>query len=322
MVLAFIILSTLSHLVYHRSVFASFLEIYLRCQHKIGYRLPDREAVMRKVNANDGLCRAVLPKRMSAPVRETEESGLQTFILNEDTDSKVLVFFLSGGGFLHPPRGIVFRFIDRVAASTGAKMIVPVYRRLPQCTFRDTYPQIVDMYKSEVEKHPGWKIVLAGDSAGANIALVISQFLIRDGYRQPDDIIISSPPAGYPYAGHEEEFAPYDRVDPFLNAVGVNTLAEAWAGDGDVLDWRVSPYLGDVRGMGRTTIFVGGREVFCPSANAIYRKMVENGVDAQIIVGRNLNHDFPLHPIPDAWPYRRMFCEIVKRPAGEQVPDV
>ena len=302
-------------LVHHRSLKAGFVEYALRHQKHMGYRHVTEESLKEKIEANDGLSRYEFPEWFEhrVPVRETECRGVQGFWMNEHEGSGYLIFYLAGGGFLHMPKKYHWMFLEDVALETGAEVFVPIYRRLPQCNCDDTYPLMVDIYKDIAESRPGSKIILSGDSSGGNIALVIAEYLIKEGYRQPDEIIVLSPATGYTYYDHEEEFAPYEKVCPSLSALGCNGLGIAWAGGHDMERWQVSPIYGDTKGMGRTTIFVGNREVFFPSCRAMHRVLQENGVDSELVVGRGLNHVYPIMPIPEAKKAKRKYCEIVMR---------
>ena len=299
----------------HRSLTAGVVEFILRHQDKTGYRHDTEETLRRKIETNDGLSRYEFPEgfEVKVPVRETECMGLQCFWMNEHEDSKYLIFYLPGGGFLHMPKVFHWRFLDRVAQETGAEIFVPIYRRLPQCTVEDAYPQLVDLYKQIAESRPGRKIILSGDSAGGNISLVIAEHLILEGYRQPDEIIPMSPATGYTLKGHEEEFAPYQKACPTMSAVGCNGLGLAWANGHDMERWQVAPVYGNTKGMGRTTIFVGDREIFFPSCRAMYEVLQRDGVESELIVGRGMNHVYPVMPIPDAKKARKKYCEIVMR---------
>lgn len=302
-----------SHLIYHRSFMATLTESVLRRQERTGYR--DEAAAIRKIAENDSEARYRIPEKHVPKVgmEESELNGIQYFRMNPQDDPKHVIVYLAGGGFLHPPKVFHWKMLDRIARKTGAEVYVPIYGRLPTHTAKDIYPAITDFYRSIADSHPDSKMILGGDSSGGNIVFVIAEQLIAEGYRQPDEIISISPPSGYTYEGHEEEFAPYAKVCPVLGPGGVNYLAAEWAGDLDVLDYRVSPIFGNVRGMGRVTIFAGERELLYPSSLAMHRVLLENGVDSEFVSGRGMNHVYPAFPIPEARKAQRRICRIVLR---------
>ena len=45
----------------------------------------------------------------------------------------------------------------------------------------------------------------------------------------------------------------------------------------------------------------------------MHRVLQENGVDSELVVGRGLNHVYPIMPIPEAKKAKRKYCEIVMR---------
>lgn len=303
-----------SHLIYHRSFRVGFVECALRKQTRTGYRT-EADAI-RKIAEND----SESPYRMSdryvpkVSIEESELDGMQYFRMNGQDDPKHVIVYMAGGGFLHPPKVFHWRMLERIALKTGAEVYVPIYGRLPSHTAEDIYPAVTDFYRHVSDAHPDSKMILGGDSSGGNIVLVIAEQLIMGGHRQPDEIISISPPSGYTYEGHEEEFAPYAKVCPVLGIGGVNYLAERWAGNLDVLDYRVSPIFGNVKGMGRVTIFAGERELLYPSSRAMHRVLLENGVESEFVSGRGMNHVYPAFPIPEGKKAIKQICRIVLRP--------
>ncbi len=307
-----ILMVMLSHSIWHRSFMATFVEIYIKYRKRIGYR--SIGITKRKIEENNGLEYEMPPGyRMRMPVSDDMEFTMRTYRVNEKTDSQYLIFYLAGGAFIHGPKTFHWNFIDDLCRMTDAAAVVPIYHRLPERTCVDLFPLLSDMYRSVVESREWKKIVLLGDSAGGNIVFALAEELLRIGYRQPDEIISISPPTGYPYAGHEEEFAKYERTCVFLDIESVNYLADRWAGDAGLEDYRVSPYFGDVKGMGRTTIFAGERELLYPSARGMHRKLLENGVESEFVSGRGMMHDYPVLPMPEMKDIRKRICGIITR---------
>ena len=95
------------------------------------------------------------------------------------------------------------------------------------------------------------------------------------------------------------EIAEYQARDPFLCADSLRVVAKHWAGDLDVSDWRISPINGDLKGIHNVTVFVGTSEVFYPDIVRFFNMLEKNGSN-ELIVGEDMNHVYPLFPIPEA----------------------
>ena len=107
----------------------------------------------------------------------------------------------------------------------------------------------------------------------------------------------------------------YVAVDPILHLDLVRVHGRFWAGNDDTHDPRVSPLYGDMTGLPPVTIYCGDRELLYPDITRACNKLLEAGVDADLIVGRGLNHDYPLMPLPEA---RTAVREVVKLILGSR----
>jgi acetyl esterase/lipase len=91
------------------------------------------------------------------------------------------------------PLSLHWKFMDKLAQSLNAKIIAPIYPKVPHFSYQHTYPKLVNRYLdilSGVES-PG-QVTLMGDSAGGNIALGLAQLLKVARIPQPKDIILLS----------------------------------------------------------------------------------------------------------------------------------
>ena len=81
------------------------------------------------------------------------------------------------------------------------------------------------------------------------------------------------------------EVPDYLKKDPMVGVDGSVYLAEQWAGDTSLDDYKVSPINGDLDGLGRITLTVGTKEVLYPDALNL----------SQLLSAKGIEHDF----IPD-----------------------
>ena len=128
-----------------------------------------------------------------------------------------------------------------------------------------------------------------------------------------------APPAGLallsPWvdvAMDNEQIPKYESRDPFLSVQTLSVCAERWKDDLDAHDWRVSPIYGDLKGIRNVTVFVGTSEIFFPDVTKFFR-MLDRDPSNQLIVGDEMNHVFPLFPIPEAEPAVNRIFEVLVR---------
>ena len=76
-------------------------------------------------------------------------------------------------------------------------------------------------------------------------------------------------------------------------------------------DYKVSPIYGDVRNITNVTVFAGTREIFYPDILKFF-----GGLDQQKnrpIIGQDMNHVFPILPIPEAKKHCETIFDIIRR---------
>jgi acetyl esterase/lipase len=110
-------------------------------------------------------------------------------------------------------------------ADEASRVEVPLYGLSPQHTYREAYPLVTEVYRQLLERLPAAAVTLAGDSAGAGLALGIAQGLPAAGLPQPRRIVLISPwldltlrqPAVRDIAPH----------DPWLSPAGLVEMGRA-----------------------------------------------------------------------------------------------
>lgn len=242
--------------------------------------------------------------------RYVDNENGRIFYLNEDSGSQYVIFYIHGGGYLYdiiPPQ---WRLIDKIIGGTDAQIVVPAYRLVPFATYKEAYELIVPEYKRYVEACPDKKIILMGDSAGGGLALALTECFKQEGIRMPDELVLISP--WVDVAMDNEEIKKIAPEDPFLEIESLKTVAERWADDLDLHDWRVSPIYGDLKGIRNVTTFIGTSEIFYPDVVKLYH-MLDQDPSNELVVGQDMLHVYPLLPIQEAGPAVDKIVEVVKR---------
>ena len=249
------------------------------------------------------------PPKLLKPRTEDTENG-RIFYINEDPESKYLIFYIHGGAYRHDIVLPHWQLIEKLVRIAGAQVIVPAYRLIPFATYREAFDLIVPLYKKYCEACPDKKIILMGDSAGGGLSLTLAEYFKAEGIRMPDELVLLSP--WIDVVMDNEEMAEYQRRDPFLSIESLSVCAKHWADDLDLHDWRVSPIYGDLKGIRNVTVFVGTAEIFYPDVVKFYH-MLDEDPSNSLYVAEDMNHVFPLFPIPEAKPAVEKILEAVTR---------
>ena len=122
------------------------------------------------------------PPKLLKPRTEDTENG-RIFYINEDPESKYLIFYIHGGAYRHDIVLPHWQLIEKLVRIAGAQVIVPAYRLIPFATYRESFDLIVPLYKKYCEACPDKKIILMGDSAGGGLSLTLAEYFKAEGIR-------------------------------------------------------------------------------------------------------------------------------------------
>ena len=258
-----------------------------------------REAGEREQALPEGL-------RLSVDIRRDAGNGMAYYVLNGDAGAATTVFYLHGGAYIHGFNRYQWRFMDALAREAGAEIVAPDYHLAPFGDCLRAYGDVTVLYRSYLEARPGQRMILMGDSAGGGLALGLAEEFVRQGLPLPERLILFSP--WVDVTMENPDIAGYVAVEPILHLELVKVHGRYWAGRLDPHDPRVSPLFGDMAGLPPVTFYTGTRELLYPDSRLLEDALRAAGVAVDCRVGRGLNHDYPLMPIPEG---RRAVREIV-----------
>ena len=221
----------------------------------------------------------------------------RVFYANEDSKSGITVFYLHGGAYFMDITNAHWKLRKKLVDGANVRLIVPAYRLLPFATYREAFDLVVPLYREYREANPDQKVILMGDSAGGGLSLAVTEQFKADGIILPDELILLSP--WVDIAMDNEQIGKYESRDPFLSVQTLSVCAEKWMDGLDAHDWHVSPIYGDMKGIRNVTVFVGTSEIFFPDVTKFFR-MLDRDPSNELLVGDEMNHVYPLFPIPEA----------------------
>ena len=229
-----------------------------------------------------------------------------TYIFGKLKDQKdKVILYLHGGSYNSNPIRYHFKFLDKVYHSTKNAIVMPIYPKAPKYTYKDAYVMIEEIYNDLIDK--GYKnIVLMGDSAGGGLALGFTHYLIKEEKTIPKELILLSPWVDIEM--NNKTISKFEGKDPMLSSVGLREMGKVWAGSMNTDSYLLSPINGDFSNFPKTNIFVGTHEIFYPDNKKIYFKMKEANVKVELFKYLEMNHCFPMFPIPEG---RRAINDIV-----------
>lgn len=240
--------------------------------------------------------------------------GVETFLVNhrENPASGVTLVYLHGGGYVNQPYYEHLALISRLADETGCRAVFPLYPLAPKYTCQESYRAVTALYRSLLKTTDPGSILLMGDSAGGGMALGLAQQLRDQGLPQPAELILISPWLDVRCNNPEIGTLQLEEKDPMLTA-NFAMAGRAWAGGLPMDDPQVSPMFGSLRDLPPITLYTGTRELLWPDARRFAQMAREQGADLDYREWPEMNHCFPLYPIPEAVKAQDEMIEMIRR---------
>jgi acetyl esterase/lipase len=216
------------------------------------------------------------------------------------------LYYFAGGGFRGPASKEHWLLCAEMCLKLPQYVIHLVsYPLGPNNTAPTALPHLQRMYdtlSSEARENKS-TITLMGDSAGANIALVLGLYASSSFLENPTsegcllrNILAISPPTDMRNGNPEIDVL--NHKDPILSRKIIDGAADVWHGEWPVSDPRLSPLLADLSVLQRANIKVdgvtAGNDILTPDAILFRERLAEYGVSGDWLHWEKQMHCFPI----------------------------
>lgn len=214
-------------------------------------------------------------------------------------DRSKMILYCHGGGYTSGTLGYARLLASRMALATGYEVLAFQYRLAPE----HPYPEALEDARLiwEYLMFLGWgarEIILAGDSAGGNLALELALDLCNAERMLPSRLILFSPWTDM--TATADSYTECADKDPLLTRAYIEAVREAYAPGADWNEACYSPLFADLRGLPPTLIQVGGREILRDDSTRLYQKLQEAQVPAVLQTWPDMWHVFQMFPLKAA----------------------
>ncbi|MGH8135572.1 MAG: alpha/beta hydrolase [Steroidobacteraceae bacterium] len=177
-----------------------------------------------------------------------------------DAATGSVVLYLHGGAFVAEAREIHDPLLAAIGRAGAARGLMVDYRLAPEHPFpaalEDCYAAWNFLLSSGID--PG-RIVIAGDSAGGNLAVVTAMRARDEGMPQAAGLVLLSAVLDWTFSG--DSIQRNDGLDPLFRGSTVNCLEPYYGKGVDPRDPRLSPLFGNLADLPPALLMVGSTEL-------------------------------------------------------------
>ncbi|MDB4970260.1 MAG: hypothetical protein JWN44_5949 [Myxococcales bacterium] len=203
---------------------------------------------------------------------------------------RTVIYYLHGGGFVMGSPGTHRRMMARLARAAGSRALVLDYRLAPEHPFPAALDDCVAGYRWLSRHTRPSDIVIAGDSAGGNLALATLLVLRDAGEPLPAACVCISAATDLSRSGASHRSRVADEV--VLSPRFIRTVDELYRGDADPRDPLASPLFADLHGLPPLLLHVGTHELLLDDTLRFADRARAAGVDVTLEVWPGLWHVF------------------------------
>lgn len=203
------------------------------------------------------------------------------------------LLFLHGGAYVLGGPVSHGGLAARLGQAAGADAYLPDYRLAPEHPYPAALEDALAAYRWLLQQEPASGIVIAGDSAGGNLALATAMAIRDAGLPQPAALALISPWLDLGHGG--ASITSRAARDPMLSPAWLRACARHYAGKLALDDPRLSPLFGALENLPPMLVHVGSEEVVLSDSERLAESAGVAGVDLELRVFNGMWHDFQLH---------------------------
>lgn len=260
-----------------------------------------------------------VPKDMMPPkalekrhqIQTDSRSGRPVFYIDfEKAAEKPCVLYFHGGIFLTGPTEKHWRFVRKLLFAAGCPVVVPDYPLIPKHTHKRILSFCMELYLELTQKCPHG-VILVGDSAGANLAMAVTQLAIQKGIAAPSQLLFLSP-----YLDLSRE-NPIKNVlahrDPVLDPDSCREAALLYAGSRPLSDPLISPIFGSLEGFPKITVWTGDNDILYADSLLLKETLKKARVPYHIYTYPDMIHSWMFERTPEGRKALRQIIMTVRK---------
>ena len=244
----------------------------------------------------------VLTEVFEIPAHVTGECALhgEWNYVNRAHMKKYVILYCHGGGYSTGSSLYARTLTGKLAMSTSMDVLSFDYRLAPEDPYPAATKDAMQVWDYLMLLGYGARdIILAGDSAGGNLALSLTLKLKEEGRLLPRGLVLMSPWTDLTSSGKSHKTKA--EIDPILDADYLAEMIHNYAPDQNLKNPFISPIFGSYEGFPPTYIQVGGNEILLDDSVMLYKKLLKANVSVKLDMFRGMWHVFQMSPFKTAY---------------------
>jgi epsilon-lactone hydrolase len=298
-----------------RSLRSHFLSWFLRRSFRPHLLRPDFDPARFRITLDRGMGKKPLASAVTVtPVQEDSVHG--EWAVPDGINSKQIILYCHGGGYLFGSPLSYRSFTTRLAKACSAKVFVLDYRLAPENPFPAAPMDAMAAYCYLLKNHEPGDIVLAGDSAGGGLSLSLLVQIRDAGLPMPAGAVLLSPYTDLNTTG--ESLDTNTDTCAMFSGDAIRRAAATYLNGAEATDALASPLYANHDGFPPLLIYVSDNEVLRDDGLRLADKAAAAGVATDLRVWRGQPHVWPLFVplLPEAKQVLReiaAFCKALGR---------
>lgn len=223
---------------------------------------------------------------------------------------KYVILYCHGGGYTSGSFRYARSITNKLASSTSMDVLSFDYRLAPENPYPAALEDAMNVWDHLMYHGYGARdIIIAGDSAGGNLALTLTLKLKEQGRLLPRGLVLFSPWTDLTMSGksHKEKA----ELDPILSAEYLQRCRESYAPEMELKNPLISPVFGDFTGFPPTYIQVGTNEILLSDSTKLQRQLQKYHVPVKMEYYPGMWHVFQMSPLKTAYNAMDQVAEFI-----------
>jgi len=212
--------------------------------------------------------------------------------LSQDARAPICVY-LHGGGFIVGSLNSHRDMATHLAYMAQVRMLMVDYRLAPEHPFPAAHEDAMAVYRALLERGVAHsQLLLGGDSAGGNLALVTAQSIRDAGLPRPSGLVLFSPWLDLTHGG--DSITTNEDTDAMLHRQLLVDALAMYAPTTLASDPKISPLLGNLKDLPPTLTVVSLSEILRDDALHLHQQLQAAGGDSTCLQWKHTPHAFPV----------------------------